>query len=123
MGVILELVHSSELCVHDIVVGMVMDMRVITQEPGYDFEITVQVVNQEESLVCTYQVAVPCNRKTLADMRNEMMGRRVVTLKDHLNRGTHPIRGKFVWQELRYKISMFTIRLTDQYVCKVIYLL
>ena len=70
MTALSELVRSCGVQVHEIVVGMAMEIRVVTQEPGSDFELSIHVVTKEEHLVSTHTVNIPCNGRTLTDMRS-----------------------------------------------------
>lgn len=101
MSELLELVKGSELRVCDVVVGMVTQVGVITNIPGYDLQLTVQVITQEEALVRSHTVVIPAEGQTAAELRASLIGKHVLTVKDNMDRALHPIRGRCYWSEKR----------------------
>lgn len=98
---IAEYIEQSGLEVSQIIVGMVMNISIVTQMPGYDFKLTVHILTQEENVVSSHDVIIAANGQTMADARMAYVGKYVFTVQDELGRSATPLRGRCQWQEKR----------------------
>lgn len=96
-----EYINMSGLDISQMIVGMVMDVSIVTQTPGYDFKLTVHILTQEENVVSTHSVVIPSNGITMADTRTKYLGKYIFTVQDKLGRAATPLQGRCHWQEKR----------------------
>lgn len=101
MASIQALISESGLRVVEIVTGLVSEIKTITNLPGYDYQLKILRVTQEEQLVSTHNVYIQAKGQTLSDLRLELLNKKVLTVRDDIGRASQPIKGKPKWDEKR----------------------
>lgn len=96
-----EFIKKSGLKVTQIIIGMVMDVGIVTQMPGYDFRLSIHILTQEENVSSRHQVVIAANGQSMAEVKMNYVGKYVFTVKDEQGRATQPIKGRCRWQEKR----------------------
>lgn len=97
--------NRDKLNVTEIVVGMLVDAKVVTHVPGYDYKFTIHSMTKDEQVTSTHEVLVPADGQSINDIKQDWFGKIVLTAKDAVGRGVQPRRGKLVWSCDRYVVS------------------
>lgn len=101
-----ELISASGLDIKEVIVGLVMEMEVVTQMPGYDFKVTIHTLAKDEHLLSRHHVILPARGQSLAEFRAEYMGKYAITVADSEHRANVLIKGRCSWEEKRYTTGL-----------------
>lgn len=94
---------ESSLQISQIVMGMVVDMKVVTDELGYDFKLTVHTLTKDEIVVNKHEVFITADGQSLNDLKLNLYGKFILCAVDAHERGTTPIRGRLEWTTQRFE--------------------
>lgn len=90
-----------KLDVTELVVGMLVDAKVVTHVPGYDYKFTIHSMTKDEKITSIHEVIVSADGHSINDIKQDWFGKFVLTAKDAVGRGVQPKRGKLVWSHDR----------------------
>lgn len=88
--------------VSEVVLGMVIDIKVVTDEPGYDFRILVHHMTKDENIVSKHYVFIAANGQTMDDVKRDIFGKFILLAVDEHGHGTPPEKGRLQWNSERW---------------------
>ena len=93
---------KSSLEISQIVLGMVVDIKVVTDEHGYDFKLTVHTLTKDEKVVNKHEVFITADGQSLNDLKLNTYGKFILCAMDEHGRGSTLMRGRLEWTVQRW---------------------